>query len=850
MVRRTFHGTEPGFWQIFKPKPTEVITRETETSSNVGSGSIPQAAVGMPVVAVLGRKRVPDVNTIWTGNLRPLTETTTTTEETKELVDKGGGITEEIVTTKTVTTITIIGYLVDIHLGVCLGPDVHLLAIYVDNKRVWNGDVGPARSTITLPKNDTFISESSVVFSGGAFNQAPEPDIAVADYPGYVGIATVLLKNVRADLPMGNLSFEVLRIPNPLGLSGANNRSGDDLNVMSAAAEVMTNEWGYGGLDIANLDVASMSAQAIILKNESNFCSVKIGSETSVAAVLKALQDQADMIIFQSPVDGLITTSLIRNGKIDYITNPRFNPSNVEAVQSYSKGGWPDTIDQARGLYTERDADYNEVPVFMQNVANVSRSGRGKRTATITYPYVPNKTLTRVLLARDIAMLSAPNYGYNLLTNRDGAYVLPGDVIIVTWPKLDLLNVPMLVLKIRKQELNNNKVVIQCRQMVFPDTNALFGEAVDGYDPGFDLGPKTPTAVHFETAPYYMARARAGISSAQTNPVVYPVVLPAPANNLQFSFSAIIENIPNTPGDTQIIGSGGYPTFGNLASTIGIYDDTDDGIIAGINLSDVLNPINLINIGNGGVRGGQLFMFVGNEIMSFESVTDNGGGSWTLNNVHRGLLDTVAEAHSIGDDCYIINSNFNCIPGSGFAYPLGYTPDWVIISNVLNENGVKADGLSSSGWSPSFDRTLLPLRPHNTKINSHLRSTIPNISAGDSITVTWFTRSRAGADVKLQLDSAESPEINGAVTQSHRVFILDSAAVLHDCGTSTSNSKTFTVPTLALGSAYLYVQAEGALGNSHFQDRVRFTVPSAFRALTEDSFNTLTEDGFNVLTEE
>lgn len=799
--------------------PQKVVTRET--ASSTGAGNIPQAVLGSPVAAILGRKRVPDANTIWTGNLRPLTQTTTTTT-TNDEVD--GSTTTS--TTTTVETTAVIGYLVDIHMGICLGPDVHLVGIYVDNQEIWSGDIGPARSTFTIGANDTFLSGASCVFSGGAFDQAPEPDIDVPDYPGYVGTATLLMKDVRVDLPMGNLSFEVYRTPNPLALSSGDNVSGQDLNLISAAVEAMTNPWGWAGLDISNVDVAGLSDLAEALADEENFCSIKIGTDVTIAAVLKSIQAQAAMYFFQNPETALITGSLIRTETIDYAAvGRRFNLNNIIDIRNIQKSWWNDTVEQARGSFTERDADYNEVPVFVQNAANLSQSGRGRRTAQIFYPYAPNRELTLQLVSRDLAALSAPSISFTLVTNRDGAARLPGDIVMVTHPDYGLLNVPVIVKRVRKQPNDINNVVIDVQQAVFPNSNALFGAGGAGYDPGFNLTPQTPTGMTIIDAPYFFARARFGLTSNQVSPVVYPVILPRAANSVQYSFSAFAENVPGASGNTNLISDGLFPTYAQLQGSIGLYDGFDTGEIASVTVDSVINPINLVTaIGEQGVKDGRLFMIIGAEILSFESVTNNGDGSFTLNNVHRALLDTVPVAHSDNANVYIVNNNFNFV-AAGFPYPIGYTPEWLVTSNSLTSRGKIADALAYSSWAPSSLRVLAPPRPHDTRVNGVRSSTPEPVTEGVSVTVTWRTRSRINQKVALQLDAADAAEV-GATTQQHRVFHRSGGGTVTEIGTGaySGNSATFTMPNVANGVGSIYVQAEVTLGaglrTSIYQDRV------------------------------
>lgn len=804
-------GQVPGYpTRKTKPKPSVITKSEDFITTGEGSGNIPGSSIGSIVAQVLGRKRVPNANTIWTGNLRPIKKVTYNTVITTEEIEVDGYV--ETITTETTTiTTTIEGYLCDIHMGICLGPEVVLKGIYVDNLRIWSGSIGPARTEAAIGTNLTFLSGATIVFSGGAFDQAPEPLVAMADYPGYVGIATILLKDVRVDLPMGNISFEVVRVPNPLALPDGVNRNGDDLNTASAMVEVMTNEWGYGSIDIADVDVDNFTEAAEKLDTEGNFCAVKLDSESGIASVLSILQDQANAIVFQNPKTAKMQIALVRPDEISYGSALKLGPRNIIDLTEYRKSGWPDTVETLRGMFTSRDANYNETPVFMQNAASLSQSGRGKRTATIYYPFSPTRELTAALLARDMQQMAVPLYSFSVTTNREAAELLPGDVTVVTWPKYDLLNVPMLVAKVRKQDINYNTVSLGLRQLKLPDT-AGYGIGGDPYDPGFDLDPKTPLACKILTAPYYMARQRNGINGYSLAPVNFPIILPTPGNDYQSDFDVIIENAPGVPGDVTVSESCLYPTVGQLLVGISRFDGFATGIIPSLTIHDVINPLNLSQIDEDGVRAGELLAFIGDEIVSFEDATDDGGNTWTLTNVHRGLLDTVAADHAINAEIHIISGGgFTQVVKARFPYPVGWTPDWVIIPNTLTQFGTKDIGFSTSSWAPDGVRTLSPPRPHNTKVDAQPRSSTPvTIVSGDSCTVDWFSRTRLAFGVTLQLDPAESPEIKGTDSQTHRVILVDSLGVEHDCGTAAwgIDTLTFSVPAAAPGEGSIFVQAE------------------------------------------
>ncbi len=842
-----------------KPPPSSTTTSQEFITTGRGAGSIPGSTLGMPVPAVLGRKRVPNPNTIWTGNLRPILKTTYETvieTETKEV----NGYLETITVEKTTVTTTIEGYLCDIHMGICLGPDVQLHAVYVDNQRIWSGLIGPLRTSVNIGENKTFLTGVTMVFSGGAFDQVPEPDINQADYPGYVGIAYALLKNVRVDLPMGNISFEVSRVPNPLGLADAVNKDGQDLNIASAMVEVMTNEWGYGSLTTSDIDVANFTAGATTLAGENNFCSVKLDNNSGIASVLSSMLRQAGGLIYQDPETGKLKLVLERPNQINYASSLALGRRNIIDFRNFDKTTWDDAVDTLRGLFTERDADYNEVPIYMPNVAKLSQNGRKRTTGSVYYPFVTNRELLADLLARDMAYVAGPVFSFQVTTNRDAATRTPGSVVTVTKPEYELYNTPCIVTKVRKQDRMNNTVVLNVRQAKLPDT-ASYGVGGDPYDPGFDLTPKTPLGVRIVTSPYLLARWGAGINGVSISPLNYPIVLPVPANNMQSDYDVYITNPPNAPDDV-LVGEGKlYPTYAELTNAISKYDGFTTGIIASVDIENVVNSINLGNQGEAGVRQGRYVAFINDEIISFEAAVDNGGAAWTLSNVHRGLFDTVAQDHAAGSMIHIIGGSGNQVLNVPFPYPIGWTPMFLFVPHTLIEFGTKGIGLSSDVWPQNGMRKLSPPRPHNTKIDAQPRSSteLP-LLLGTSCTVTWATRTRLSDGVTLQLDPAEEGEVKGlpATSQIHRVLIRDSANVLHDCGTAAYglDTLTFTLPEAAAeGVGYLYVQAEITMGTdtyeSLYQDRIPVLLIGDSIIITEDSGSfLLSEDGASFIAGE
>lgn len=845
MARRRTSNSAP--LPGFKPKP-----RSDERTVESAKGpdfrlSVPTARVGGVVPFVLGRKAITEPNLIWVGAARALVETRSVTTTRRERDYGTNGAFREYDVTEVVTTTSVIGYLVNLQLALCLGPGVILRRIVSGDVTLWEGNVGPNRSTFTIPVQDTPYDNVEVVFRGGAFDQPPDADIIEhePEAPGYVGIAYVIFKGVRADLPLGNLVFEVERFPNPLAIGG-DNRIGNDINLATMLYEVITNRWGAGGLDPSFVDVAQLATIADTLHAEGNVGSLIITSIVSVASVIDMIQDQADAIVFADPGSGLVRTTLIRPNTTPVVA--RFGIRTISELRNFNKSGWSNTAEQAVGEFLDRDRDYQPVPVFSQNPAQLQVSGRGKRTVQFEYPLVHDRSLATQLLARDLAQMSEPTFSSSLLVNRTGSSLVPGNVITVTDNRYQLVSTRLLVTNIRRQPIDVNSILLEVEQLLLPEWEALIAEPVEPPNVNIDFAPVTPDSVRFITAPYWVARSAAGVSSVNEAPPVFPIVLPLPANNFQTTFTAYIDNVPGSTQEVLTIDDSSFPTRGTLQSAIGAYDAFDDGILDTVVVQGVINPTNMRSIGIGGVEQGTLLMFVGDEVMSFESVSQLGPGVYELANVHRGLLDTVPTAHGAGAVVMIVSNNYRNV-GPGFALPLAYTPDWLITSNTLSRRGRISDALASSAWSETQPRTLAPLRPHDVHVNGDRDLTSLTLVKNVPNEVSWNIRSRTSLRVASQDDASEEGEIDfEGRHQTHTVWLTDSDAVTHELGTTLDDadySSILVTPDSSIepGPGTLWVRSNFRGQSSLFWQTIPVDVYETGARITEDESYRVTEGG-------
>lgn len=824
-----------------RPEGTQVGRTVTSAPSPVQPNpSIPSSAVGVPVRGIIGKYRVNDPNLIWFGNIEAIYESVT--EESVDIENIGWGIgNQEVITS--VTTTYVVGYVVDLALAVCLGPGAQLTKIFYDDVAVWNGAIGPNRTQITLPYIEgSPFSGSKLTWHGGAYDQAPDEIITEPDNPGYVGVAYCIIEGVRTDLQFGTLSFEVSRYPNPLGLSTANNKIGDDINAVSALAELITNPWGFAGVDISNIDIDNFRAAATQSRNEGNTLSLFTAANSDTKAMISIIQQQLFSFIYQDVITSKVKIKLIRpttgGGNIEAV----FGYNNILELREYTKSRKSDLLGQLSATYTDRNNNYSNDTLLGQVPSYSSAERKRSKTASIDYSFVTRKDLANNLLKRDLSNAARPRFKATLVTNSDGADLVPGSVVSVNLYDFEIYSTLAYVDKIRVGPTTDNGTLVYLTQLNPPDI-AGFTLPSDPVEADYTFGPVQPLAVWAQSLPYWIAR-KLGAQSSNTQTKAGAVFLAIPGNQRQLSFNAYWyddSGFLRPDPYKQVASNLGYEIYCQLATHIDKYDGWGNGLIPSVDIDSVVGGPKLFSPGAEGVIRGQFFLIIGNEYFSFENVTQLGPNSYRLTNVRRALLDTVASEHLIGSHAFIINgtpSNALLIQPGNLVN--GLPKQWRFSPNTINFNGKFENAVVRdvpSLWEPTYLRTYAPPRPHGTAIDG-IRSVTPvALTEGATAAVTWRTRARTTIDVKRQNDPADDPEQTGASTfQRHRVFIVDAANNLYDCGVTLDdgayNSLNIIVPNVSdPGDGWLFVQAEitVSLYDSLLRTYSTVTIPSYFQ---------------------
>lgn len=506
-----------------------------------------------------------------------------------------------------------------------------------------------------------------------------------------------------------------------------------DANPACVLYDLLTNPWGRMGLDTELIDLDSFQAAAETLEEEQHGFSMIIYNANQAGEIIAEILKQIDGVMYEDTGTRKIVLKLIRDD-VDPEDLPTLDESNVQRVDSFSTSTWEETYNEVRVVYNDRDAGFVDRVAVAQDQASIVTDR--KRSATINFPGVSNRTLADKIAARELNAVSLPTASVRLTMNRDGFTLSPGDAFILSWDQYGIVSMQFRVQHVDFGTWDDNKVTIDAIQDRFAVDQTVFEN--DAARPFGIEGPNRLTRFHYTEAPRWILFKLAEAGKLANN---FPrmMYLAAPPDSetayvVQRSFDEEDwgEDMDrNAFGGTAKVFEAIYPRDQEPYDTtmgLRIYD------VNGRTFEDATATEiqeygkNLILVT--GARGA--------ELMAFESATDMGSGVYKLNNVWRGLLDTPAVQHVLDDDVYFLD-DFSVGMFSRQALP---------VRDQLRD--VSMRGMSRIGFYDSEEedatvsehtiklRSLLPYPPQNLEINNSKETFDVE---EETLTATWKIRS-------------------------------------------------------------------------------------------------------------
>ena len=401
--------------------------------------------------------------------------------------------------------------------------------------------------------------------------------------------------------------------------------NGPDMNPAHIIRECLTNrDWGLGypSADIGE----SFTAAADTLYTEGFGLSLIWQQDGSIEDFISGVLDHIDATLFIDRRSGLWQLKLIR---ADYSASdlPVFDDTNVVDWGRLGRRAPSDLINSVTVRYTDAWTDRVSA-VSVTDTARVQSMGEVLAT-TLTYSGIRYQNLANRVAERELRALSTPLLSGEIVVNRQGSSLGPGDVIRLNSPRLGLDNVVMRISEIGHGDGRDNGI----RLKIAEDAFALGSAAIAGgrmpAARGMASAPKAMTQRMVDEAPYWLLVRELGHSEADRRLAEDASAGALMATGARPSSDALAAELwVDLGAGPQDAGSVAFAPVAVLADDLS--DDPDARVVAVSNWQDI-----------GDVQIGTLAS-IGGEFVSIDGISE---GSITLG---RGCLDTAPRAHPSG----------------------------------------------------------------------------------------------------------------------------------------------------------------------------------------------------------
>jgi len=655
--------------ELLRPKPK----LENAKPAGIGDFNVPTATEGRVVPIIWGKVKLGGPNIVWYGDL-------TTSAITKKV--KTGLFSSSTQTTGYT-------YFIGLQFALCRGPFNGALGdalhhIRVDDSYAWGLEADTADppliptdagavGDINQPK---FFGGSDAGGGGGLigpfrFYRGSETqlvDAYLTDFqtptPTYRGTVYISWEhgNVGTAPSLRPFAFEISRYPD--GLDLATLQPGDEIvdfgaNPMNVIFEVLNNEeWGLN-IAAVNINVANFRILAATLATEGQGFAWIWDRVQDVLETIRIVEEQVDGILFQDPISGRFDFQLIRD---DYTpgTLPLLDETNVEALTKFTRPSWASTSNVVNVNFTSRNKNYAVSYALAQDMANVDIN-QAVNAVEIKQPGVKTPALANIIAWRELRLLSFPLATGSLTSDRSQYDLKPGDVRELSWSVLGLTRLPIRITKVNRGQILDNKIKIDFTEDIFTTGAASFADPTDSmWTPPSDSAVAAFAEILLELPFVLTDVSDTGIPTTFLQ--VGDIVVRTPGNmTADFNIFATEVDAPGpaaapTEGDVIPPGSGGeFSPYGLLNGAIdrgetnGFQDAVGFQIDAPIDVDRVLDADAI------GLEALQNLLLIDDELILFSTIVDNLDGTFEIQNIFRGALDTLPAPHANDSPVWIFS---------------------------------------------------------------------------------------------------------------------------------------------------------------------------------------------------
>lgn len=719
---------------------------ENAQAAGLDDFSFPRSKEGDPVPRFYGTLKHESPNTISINGFKA--------EPIKKKVKTG------LFSSKKVTT----GYkyYLTVDLAWALGPGVVYRRMWFGNNLVWAGCLYDGDCLNVIPINLPELYGGSedgkrggikgqVAMYCGSFDQLPDPHLVSTldpDVPGYVGIAHMVFR----DFWWGNspsidtVAVEAAYLVDTLGV-GSNQHimeNGLDMNAVCVLYDIFVTDWGNLGYDPAKINVEQWRAIARKIWPEQLGISISVANATEAKEAVKQILRQINGIIYEDQTTGLVELKLLRN---DYnpALLPVLDPSDVVEVRNYTKKLWNETNNVVRVKYTDREDNYAKDKVAIAKDTSLLRFQGKERPVEVQMPGIFVAEVANAVAARELSNLNVPLYSCELVTKRTVTDLSPGDPFIFAWPEYGIVTMVMRIRKMNLGSLESGQITLSVVQDEYAlDATVIAAPSPSGYEPTV-ITPIDISILRILEVPAFLDyQAQIGTREGYTRLMSFAV---APSS-YTLGYDAFIEDGVE---DAEVLSLASYSVYAELAADIPRFEGWADGTLGTVEIAN-MSSNNFLTNGNDQRQAGGLFA-IGDELFSYTSFTDDGGGSYTLFGVKRAFLDTGWFAHTIGETVWFFDGADSFFDSDT---PNGETSEVYLIDRTSAGRSDPESALVVPFTNKG--RVQAPVAPDYATADAS-RSIWQVFEVGDDVTIDARPRSRLDvAQAWFENDAASTPE--------------------------------------------------------------------------------------------
>jgi len=465
-----------------------------------------------------------------------------------------------------------------------------------------------------------------------------------ANFPAYQRLCYAVLKGCYLGNSnyLRNLNFIVKRFPSNLGLPASVTRIYADANPAEIIYEAMTDTfWGLGRPP-ARFDLVSWQGAAITLAAEHMGMSLLWDKGGEARELIEDILRHIDGVVQTDPQTGLWSLRLIR------AQAPELTLSEEDQIEApeFTRGSWEETWNDIKVRFIH-GATFKPAEVQAQESANESILA-----STVTQ-IIDFLGFSQPLLAQQVAMreLKAHSYPFakvRIRTKRKAWPLRVGSPFEFSWAPAGISSMILRVLTIDYGRLGSGMIEIDAIEDAFAVAYSAFDVPAESEwdDPVLDIGDASPpeaqllfeAPLEFLDSSLPIERILAGMVRSDENSTAYEIW----ADEGDGWFEANVS--------TEFIPSGLLMApYSRMTEALDLEGFTLD------NATDLATVTGTDEAGR--IAGKCLLLFEDTqEICAFETIVNNGDGTFTLGNIVRAVFDTLPADHPAGTRVFILRA--------------------------------------------------------------------------------------------------------------------------------------------------------------------------------------------------